>query len=142
LTQGQATHPPLLLDTQILIWLAVDPQRIPVPWRERISDRDTQLAFSVASIWEVAIKTSLGKAGFRLDAEALRRGLLAEGLSEIPIAAAEAAAVQHLPWLHRDPFDRLLVAQAQQRNLILLTADQTLNDYGPWVRCLHQRQGA
>ena len=133
---GAASASPLLLDTQILIWLAVDPEPIPRPWRERLGQRSTAAAFSVASLWEVAIKTSLQKPGFQLDAHALRQGLLAEGLSELVIEAGDALAVQHLPWIHRDPFDRLLVAQAQQRGLTLLTADRTLTGYGPWVRWL------
>lgn len=127
---------PLLLDTQILLWLAISPDLIPPHWRERLANRSTAAAFSVASIWEVAIKTSLRKPGFQVDAEALRAGLLNEGLEECPIQAKDAVAVQHLPWIHRDPFDRLLVAQAQQRGLTLLTADQTLSGYGPWVRWL------
>lgn len=133
---------PLLLDTQILIWLAVDPQPIPLVWQQRLRDRGTDLAFSVASIWEVAIKTSLDKPGFQLDAEALRSGLLTEGIRELPIEAAEAAAVQHLPWVHRDPFDRLLVAQALRRGLTLLTADRSLTGYGPWVHWLQEHEEA
>lgn len=86
------------------------------------------------SLWEVAIKTSLGKPGFQVDASQLRTGLVREGLQEIPISAEHCMAVQHLPWIHRDPFDRLLVAQARISGLILLSADRTLEGYGSEMR--------
>lgn len=123
-----------LLDTQLLLWLAIDPERLPTNLRKALADRRQLFVFSVVSLWEVAIKTSLGKAGFQVDASQLRAGLLREGLQEIPIAAEHCLAVQHLPWIHRDPFDRLLVAQAHQSGLILLSADRTLEGYGSEVR--------
>ena len=90
----------------------------------------------MASLWEVTIKTSLHKPGFAVDAAQLRQGLVREGFQELPIEAEHGLAVLHLPWLHRDPFDRLLVAQAISHNLELLTADRTLEGYGPQVRWL------
>jgi PIN domain nuclease of toxin-antitoxin system len=126
--------PDQLLDTQLLLWLAATPQRLPETLHAALSDRRQPFWFSVASLWEVAIKTSLDKPGFRVDAERLRQGLLREGMQECAIAAEHCLAVQHLPWIHRDPFDRLLVAQAQCEGLTLLTCDRALTDYGPAVR--------
>ncbi|MFO8237454.1 MAG: type II toxin-antitoxin system VapC family toxin [Prochlorococcaceae cyanobacterium] len=125
-----------LLDTQLLLWLAITPQRLPAPLRSVLTDRRTPILFSVASLWEVAIKTSLGKPGFRVDADQLRQGLRRQGLVELAIEAEHCLAVQHLPWIHRDPFDRLLVAQAMQSGITLLTADRILTGYGEpvtWV---------
>jgi len=117
---------PRLLDTQLLLWLAVAPERLPVPLRQLLLDRQAPFLFSVASLWEVVIKSSLGKPSFQVDARALRRGLLAEGLQELPLAVEHCLAVQHLPWVHRDPFDRLLVAAARETGSQLITADRTL----------------
>ncbi len=125
---------PRLLDTQLLLWLAVAPERLPVPLRQLLQDRQIPFVFSVASLWEVAIKSSLGKPSFQVDARALRRGLLAEGLQELPLVVEHCLAVQHLPWVHRDPFDRLLVAAARETGFQLITADRTLLAYGPEVR--------
>jgi PIN domain nuclease of toxin-antitoxin system len=125
---------PLLLDTHLLLWLAADPARLPEALREELADRRIPLLFSLASLWEVAIKASLGRPDFRVDALDLRQGLLREGLLEQPIEAAHCLALQHLPWIHRDPFDRLLVAQARCEGLTLLSADRALAAYGPEVR--------
>lgn len=90
--------------------------------------------YSVVSVWEVAIKSSLGRPDFQIDANALRQGLQREGFRELPIAAEHVLAAQHLPWIHRDPFDRLLVVTARQEQLELLSADRTLCGYGDGVR--------
>ena len=135
-------HRPWLLDTHILIWLAVDPDRLPIPLQHLISDRAVPLRFSVASLWEVAIKTSLGRPGFQVNALELRRGLLRNGFCELAIGAEHCLAVQDLPWIHRDPFDRLLVAQAQCEALVLLTADRTLSSYGDCVRWIREDEWA
>jgi len=97
-------------------------------------DRRREISFSVVSIWEVAIKASLGRDDFQVNPPALRLGLLEQGFRELPIQAEHVLAVQHLPWIHRDPFDRLLVAQAARERLTLLTADRTLLGYGNGVR--------
>jgi len=123
-----------LLDTQLLLWLAAAPERLPPALARDLEDRKDPYCFSVASLLEVAIKTSLGKAGFAVDASQLRQGLLREGFQELAIEAEHCLAVQHLPWVHRDPFDRLLVAQAIASERTLLTADRTLEQYGPAVR--------
>jgi len=82
----------------------------------------------------VAIKTSMARPGFAVDPERLRLALLAEGFNEMPIQAAHVVRVASLPWLHRDPFDRLLVAQAAEERLTLLTADAALKGYGRFVK--------
>jgi len=100
------------------------------------------LFFSLASLWEVAIKASLGRQDVQVNPAALRMGLLREGFQELPIEAEHVLAVQDLPWIHRDPyrcaedcvFDRLLVAQALRALLLLLTTDRTLVGYGEVVQ--------
>ncbi len=88
----------------------------------------------MVSLWEVAIKAALGRVDFNIDPLALRRGLLREGFQELQIQVDRVLAVRHLPWIHRDPFDRLLVVQASQEGLRLFTADRTLEGYGEAVR--------
>jgi hypothetical protein len=123
----------LLLDTQLLIWAAYAPQRLSTSLASDLVDRRNDIRYSVVSLWETAIKASLGRKDFQVDPSALRRGLLREGFQEQPIQAEHVLAVQDLPLLHRDPFDRLLVVQAQREGLRLLTADRTLVGYGEVV---------
>lgn len=124
----------LLLDTHLLLWAAFEPSKLSPKATKVLQSRAEPLLFSLASLWEVAIKTSLGRPGFSVDPALLHRGLLAEGLVELPIQAAHIARVASLPWVHRDPFDRLLVAQAAEEKLTLLTVDATLKRYGRFVR--------
>ena len=120
---------PILLDTQLLVWWAVQPERLPGPLRSVLMQGTEVLLFSVASLWEVAIKTSLGRPDFQLDGWALRQGLRLEGFGELSITAEHALAVRELPWIHRDPFDRLLIAQALREELQLMTCDATMIRY-------------
>ena len=124
----------LLLDTHLLLWAAFEPARLSPKATKTLQSRDIPLAFSLASLWEVAIKTSLGRPDFSVDPGLLHRALLAEGFFEVAIAAPHLARVATLPWVHRDPFDRLLVAQAIEDKLTLLTADATLKRYGRFVK--------
>jgi PIN domain nuclease of toxin-antitoxin system len=124
----------LLVDTQLLIWAGYAPQRLVPPVAAELVNRQRDICYSVVSLWEVAIKTSLGRDDFQVDPTALRGGLLREGFRELPIQVEHVLAVQHLPLIHRDPFDRLLVAQAAQEGLRLLTADRSLLGYGEVVR--------
>lgn len=128
----------VLLDTHILLWAAgaVTPGDLPRAAETLISDIENEIFFSAASIWEVAIKAGLGRADFRADANVLRRGLLDNGYVELPISAAHAAAVAHLPPIHRDPFDRMLIAQATIEGIILLTADALVAGYPGPVQAL------
>jgi PIN domain nuclease of toxin-antitoxin system len=123
-----------LLDTHLVLWVAFEPERLSNKATKLLRSRAAPLAFSHATLWEVAIKTSLGRPGFSVDPQRLHQALLAEGFAELPIQAPHIVRVAALPWLHRDPFDRLLVAQAMQERLTLLTADATLKRYGRFVR--------
>lgn len=124
----------LLLDTHLVLWAAFDPGRLSNKAARRLRSRRQPLAFSLASLWEVAIKTSLGRPDFSVDAKLLHRALLEEGFVELPLQAAHIARVARLPWVHRDPFDRMLVAQSLTEPLLLLTADSALARYGAAVR--------
>lgn len=97
-----------------------------------MSNPEHELIFSAASIWEIAIKNSLGRADFKVDARLLRRGLLDNDYTELAITSAHAVVVESLPLIHKDPFDRILVAQATAEGFTLLTADSTVAKYpGP-----------
>ena len=124
---------PWLLDTQLLLWWAADPGQLPTRFAESLQNPDQPVVFSVVSLWEVAIKASLRRSDFQVDALALRQGLRANGFSELPITAEQVMAVQAVPWIHRDPFDRLLVAVSQIEGLPLFTADESLSHYGPGI---------
>jgi PIN domain nuclease of toxin-antitoxin system len=102
----------LLLDTHLLLWAAGEPNRLSKQARSLIDNPDNELLFSAASLWEVAIKRGLGREDFKVDARLLRRGLLDNGYSELPIISDHVVATESLPPIHKDPFDRVLVAQA------------------------------
>ncbi|MFZ5655043.1 MAG: type II toxin-antitoxin system VapC family toxin [Pseudomonadota bacterium] len=124
----------LLLDTQVLLWAAGLPERLSRRARKLLDDAGNELVFSAASLWEIAIKNTLGREDFRADPGALRRGLTDNAYRELPVTGAHAVAVGALPLLHKDPFDRLLLAQALCEGLTLLTADAQLAGYGGPVR--------
>ena len=124
----------LLVDTHLLLWAAFEPARLSAKAAKTLQSRETPLLFSLATVWEVAIKTSLGRTDFSVEPGLFHRALLAEGFVELPINASHLIRVATLPWVHRDPFDRLLVAQAMEDKLTLLTADATLKRYGRFVR--------
>lgn len=119
----------ILLDTHILLWAAGMPERLRSAARAIIEDPENELYFSAASLWEVAIKSGLGRADFRVDPRLLRRALLENGHQELAISGAHAVAVDLLPTIHGDPFDRILVAQAQIEAMTLLTADEIVGRY-------------
>jgi PIN domain nuclease of toxin-antitoxin system len=122
----------LLLDTHLLLWAAGEPQRLSKQARTLIDNPDNELLFSAASLWEVAIKRGLGREDFKVDARLLRRGLLDNGYSELPIMSDHVVATESLPLIHKDPFDRILVAQATVEGVTLLTIDSLVSQYpGP-----------
>ena len=127
-----------LLDTHLLLWAAGLPARLPHQVRELLNDPATEPAYSAASLWEVANKSGLGRTGFRADARLLRRGLLENGYSEVPVAGAHAVAVDLLPEIHRDPFDRILVAQAQVEGITLWTMDEIVGRYPGPIRLINR----
>jgi PIN domain nuclease of toxin-antitoxin system len=124
----------LLLDTQLLLWAAGQPERLSVAARKMIADDRNQLVFSAASLWEIAIKSGLGREDFRADARLLRRGLLDNGYDELAIGGDHAVAIANLPPIHKDPFDRMLVAQSAVEGIVLLTADPVVAQYPGPVR--------
>ena len=124
----------LLLDTHLLLWAAGEPKKLSPKARRLIADTGNELIFSAASIWEVAIKRTLGRADFQVDTRLFRRGLIDNGYVELPVFSAHAVAVEALPPVHKDPFDRLLVAQSLIEGIVLLTTDATVAEYGGSVR--------
>ena len=122
----------LLLDTHILLWAANEPERLSAQATTLLEDPDNELLFSAASLWEVSIKNGLGRDDFKVDTRLLRRGLLDNGYMELPITSAHAVFVESLPPIHKDPFDRILIAQATAEGITLVTADATVAKYpGP-----------
>jgi PIN domain nuclease of toxin-antitoxin system len=126
----------LLLDTHLLLWAAGKPQRLSKQARSLIDNPDNELLFSAASLWEVAIKRGLGRKDFQVDARLLRRGLLDNGYIELPIISDHVVATESLPSLHKDPFDRILVAQATVEGITLLTTDSLVSQYPGPVRAV------
>lgn len=124
----------LLLDTRLLLWAAGQPARLSKAARRLIDEPDNELLFSAASLWEITIKSSLGREDFRVEPRVLRRGLLDNGYLELAITSQHAVSVDGLPPLYKDPFDRLLIAQALVEGLTLLTTDPQLAKYRGPVR--------
>ena len=124
----------LLLDTQLLLWAALDQNLLPATAFSLMNDPRNQLMFSALSIWEVAIKSARGREDFRVDPRLLLRGLLDNGYVELPMTSQHAVTIDSLPPLHKDPFDRLLLAQAISEGIVLLTADAQLARYPGPVR--------
>jgi PIN domain nuclease of toxin-antitoxin system len=119
----------LLLDTQLLLWAAGQPKRLSAPARKLLSDPRHELLFSAASLWEIAIKNTLGREDFRVEPRLLRRGLLDNGYVELPITSQHAVSIDALPDLHKDPFDRMLICQAIAGSPTLLTPDPLITQY-------------
>jgi PIN domain nuclease of toxin-antitoxin system len=126
--------PAASLDTQLLLWAAGEPERLPAAKRRIIQDPQNQPVFSATSLWEVAIKSGLGRADFRADTRLLRRGLLDNGYEELAITDEHAVAIGNLPPIHNDPLDRMLVAQSALEGILLLTADPIVSRYPGPVR--------
>ena len=123
-----------LLDTHLLLWAAGAPERLSTKARGLLLATDSRLVFSSASLWEIAIKRTLGRADFNVDPRRLWRMLLVNGYTELAVNSEHAIAVNDLPSLHRDPFDRILVAQARVEGMVLLTVDKVVAKYGEGVR--------
>lgn len=124
----------LLLDTHLLLWAAGSPEQLPAAARPLLEDPLNELLFSAASLWEIAIKRGLGRSDFQVDARVLRRGLLDNGYLELAITSEHAVFIDSLPLLHKDPFDRILVAQATVEGITLLTVDALVAQYPGPVR--------
>ena len=126
----------LLLDTHLLLWAAGRPERLSDAARELLEADDNELVFSTASLWEIVIKRGLGREDFKVDPRLLRRGLLDNGYSELPIGSEHVVAIDTLPPLHKDPFDRVLIAQALVEGITLLTRDPVVARYPAPVRAV------
>ena len=126
----------LLLDTHLLLWTALRTRRVPGQARLLIDDPENQLFFSVVNIWEIAIKRGLGRDDFSVEPALLRRGLLDNDFRELTIVSDHAVASGLLPLIHRDPFDRLLIAQAAVEGMTLLTADPIVARYPGPIRAV------
>jgi PIN domain nuclease of toxin-antitoxin system len=124
----------LLVDTHLLLWAAGEPQKLSRAARRLLEDPSAQLWFSAASLWEIAIKHLLGREDFRAEPRRLRRGLLDNGWRELAISSEHAVATLNLPPIHKDPFDRMLIAQAEVEGLTLVTSDEIVTRYSGRVR--------
>lgn len=123
-----------LLDTHVLIWAGVGSDQLSASGRALLESPDSDLRFSVVSIWEVVIKAQLGRSDFRVDPEALHNYARLAGMPELPVLGEHVLGLGLLPRLHNDPFDRLLVAQARAEQLTLLTADSKVLAYGDGIQ--------
>jgi PIN domain nuclease of toxin-antitoxin system len=124
----------LLLDTHLILWAFDKPESLSKAAVTLIADEQNEPIFSAASIWEIAIKSALQKRDFRVDPSVVRRGLLNNGYTELPVTSEHAMAVYSLPPIHRDPFDRLLIAQSTVEGITLLTVDRQLAKYPAPIR--------
>lgn len=124
----------LLLDTHLLLWAAGQTERLSSKALKLLENTQNDLVFSSASLWEITIKCSLGRSDFRVNPRLLRRSLLDNGYQELPVCSEHAVAITALPPIHKDPFDRILIAQATVEGFIFLTVDALLEEYGGPVR--------
>lgn len=126
----------LLLDTHIILWAAGQPEKLSESARALLTAPENALFFSVASIWEIVIKRGLGREDFKVDPRRLRKMLVAHGYTELPVDAEHVLTVESLPLLHKDPFDRLLLAQARYEGMLLITVDSSVSQYQKSVKCV------
>lgn len=126
----------LLLDTHVVLWAAGQTEKLSASSLGLLQHPDNALFFSAASIWEIVIKLQLGRVDFSVDPYRLRRMLVVHGYTELPVTSEHALRIETLPALHKDPFDRLLIAQARSDGMLLLTADAAVAQYGESVRLL------
>jgi len=123
-----------LLDTNVLLAALIKPEVLPTDTQKLLQDPTSTVYFSAASLWEIAIKQSLGRDDFDFLPEDIHQLALQTGFTELPIASSHSYAIARMPWHHRDPFDRLLVAQAQSIPAYLLTTDAVLEQYSELVK--------
>ncbi|MBI5160914.1 MAG: type II toxin-antitoxin system VapC family toxin [Micrococcales bacterium] len=126
----------VLADTHLILWSQYEPERLPAEARLLLEDPANDPVVSAASMWEIAIKAALGRSDFQVDPGLLRRELLLGGWTELAISGDHGVAAGELPPIHRDPFDRMLIAQARAAGAVLVTSDRRLADYGAPVRLI------
>ncbi len=119
----------LLLDTHLILWAAGKPERLSPAARDLLESPQNELFFSPASLWEIIIKQGLNRPDFQVNARLLRRGLLENTYQELGITSEHIMAVGELPSLHKDPFDRILIAQSKVEGFTLLTTDALIAQY-------------
>jgi PIN domain nuclease of toxin-antitoxin system len=124
----------LLVDTHLVLWAAAKSRRLPNEARSWLEDPANEVFFSAASLWEIAIKAALRRSDFRVDLALLRSALAAMDFMELPVCGAHVETLAGLPPIHKDPFDRMLVAQSRSEPLLLLTNDEVLAAYGDGVK--------
>jgi PIN domain nuclease of toxin-antitoxin system len=129
-----------LLDTNVLLATLLAPERLPNDVVVGVSDSSNTVYFSSASIWEIAIKRSLNRADFDFSPEDIHHLALDTGFAELPVKGEDCYPLVNSPWHHRDPFDRLLIAQAQSLPAYLLTSDGVLSQYSELVVHLTLKQ--
>lgn len=120
----------LLLDTHIILWAAGEPEKLSEAARDMLNDYRNSLYFSAASLWEIVIKRGVGRADFKVDAHRLRKMLILNGYIELPITSEHVLREETLPEIHKDPFDRILIAQARCEAMLLLSVDAFVIEYG------------
>jgi PIN domain nuclease of toxin-antitoxin system len=124
-----------LLDTHFVLWVPINDRRIGAQAHAIFGDASNKFQFSTSSIWEIAIKRSLQRMDFLFDPREIRRQLIENGYEELPILGPHAVAVDSLAPIHKDPFDRILIAQAMVEGITLLTVDTTIAQYpGPILK--------
>ena len=124
----------LLVDTHLLLWATARSRRLPRAARLLLEEPANEVLFSAASLWEIVIKAALRRPDFKMDVALLRPALAEMGFSELPVTGAHTERLASLPPIHKDPFDRMLVAQSLAEPLVLLTNDSALAEYGDFVR--------
>jgi len=123
-----------LLDTHILLWASASPQQLSSAAKKLIEEPEHELFFSAASLWEIVIKNNLGREDFQVNVHVLKRGLIDNGYTELAIISEHVVAIDNLPCIHKDPFDRILIAQAITEGIILLTTDAIVAQYPGSIR--------
>ena len=126
----------LLVDTHVLLWAIAEPPKLPRGSQAKLKAAENEVLFSAASIWELAIKLRIGRIVLPVELEEITEAAKSMGFAELPVSAAHTASVRSLPLYHRDPFDRVLVAQAIHEPARLLTADHVLGQYSTLVEVI------
>ena len=124
----------ILLDTHIVLWSVFKTKSLSSDARMLLEDPSNQLIFSTVNLWEITIKRAQGRPDFQVDPRPLREALLLGGYQELPISSEHAMSVGQIPRIHRDPFGRLLIAQAMVEGCLLLTADRKVSRYPGLIR--------
>ena len=126
----------LLLDTHILLWAAGQPDKLSELARKMLLDNRNTLFFSAANIWEIVIKKGIGRDDFKVDPERMRKMLVLNDYTELAITAEHVLRLSALPSLHKDPFDRMLIAQARSEGMLLMTVDSAVIEYGEGIQAV------